>query len=69
MIKLETKECPKCNSINVSLYQNICETNSNGFGLRIQCNVCKFVAPKSKWQWNSAKKAIEIWNKYKRKID
>ena len=63
---LEVNNCPKCNSTDISIYQNICETRKNGFGLRFQCNNCDFVPPKSKWQWNSSIKALEIWNKYKR---
>jgi len=65
---MEVDKCPKCGSNNITLFQNICETTSNGFGLRVQCNDCKFVPPKSKWQWISTKIAVEIWNKYKRKV-
>jgi transcription elongation factor Elf1 len=59
--------CPKCNSEDVVFSQNICETTTNGYGLRIRCKQCGFTPPKSKWQWISAEKAIGVWNKYKRK--
>jgi len=63
---MEILLCPKCSSTNVGLTTNYVITTTNGYGVRIRCRNCDYEPPKSKWQWYSAEKAIEIWNGYKR---
>lgn len=60
-------KCPKCNSEDVTISTNICETTSNGYGVRVRCKSCGFSPPKSKWTWFSSPDAINVWNKYKRR--
>lgn len=64
---MEIKNCPKCNSNNVSLCSCAGITINYGLGIRVQCNNCGFKPPASKWQRRNSEKAIEIWNDYKRK--
>lgn len=65
---MKISQCPKCNSTNVGIFSNYIETTTNGLGIRIHCRDCDFEPPKSKWQWFSSEKAIEIWNNHKRQI-